>query len=212
MLLAFVQPADDQDARQPEGAAGISTRARRPDPDAPWRDDAPRELLAGLSIDYRDPGVEDATLAKDYPCAHLRPLGDHATTANERVIADHHGCSLGRLQPAADPDSSGEVDAGPDLGTAPYRRPGVDHRPGPDVRADVDVAGHHHCAPADEAAPPGRGPGYHPYPGLLEAVLEREAVGVLEGPELGDLDRRNLEEQQDRPLQPLVDSDFRTFR
>src|ERR1700678_3789717 len=129
--FALVQPPHHEDARQPEGAAGIGPWPRRPDTHAPRRDHSARKLFAGLRIDHRYPGVQDAPLAEDSARPHPGPLGDHATTAYESVVGDHNGSGLRRLEHAADPYPSGEVDTGTDLGAATDGRPSVGHGPPP---------------------------------------------------------------------------------
>ena len=137
------------------------------------------------------------------PGAHAGALHDHATTADESVVLDHHRSRLSGLEHSSDADAAGQVHVAADLGAGSDGGPGVDEGAGIDVPADVDVAWH-----ADHARSeirPEADDGARHRPDAVEAGLERHPVVVGEVAGARSRHRKGLEGQQDCALGPLVD-------
>src|SRR5438045_2581490 len=90
LALALFDSAQNEEARQTELAALELALSRRLHAEAPGRDHAAAQLLAGLRVDHRDTGVEQAGLAEHAPPAHARPLRDHAAAPDQAVVLDDH--------------------------------------------------------------------------------------------------------------------------
>ena len=169
---------------------------------------ASRDLLSRLCIDDRDRRVEDRPCAQHGTSADASSFDHHRATPDERLVFDHHRPGVGRLEDAADADTSCQVDVGADLCAGADRGPGVDHRPLPHAGADVHVAGHEHRTGCQVRTPAGARPRDDPHARSLVAPLERNLVGELKGAQIDGLHRPDLEQEQDGVLEPLVDDDL----
>ena len=156
-------------------------------------------------VDDRGRCCEDDVGAQDRSRADEHSFGDDRAGPDEAVVFDDDGSGVDRLQHASDAGAAGKVDPSADLGARADRGPGVDHGVRPHPGADVDVARHLDHARGEEAAVAGHTGWHHARTHLLEAVLERDLVAVLEWTDVDGLRATQSKVEQDRLLPPLVD-------
>ena len=162
--------------------------------------------LRAARIDHgRVPGEHHAR-PEDRAAPDVNALHHDAPRPDEGVVLDHDRDRLERLEDAADPDPSREVNVRTDLRARSDRHPCVDHRSAPDVRPDVHVARHQHDPRLQVRTETDRRRRDDADALLLVAVLERKLVVVLERARLGRLEPAHPEVQQHGLLRPGVDA------
>src|SRR5690606_34479054 len=73
---------------------------------------------------------------------------NNTAAAYKATVFDNDRAGLQRLQHTTDTYSSAQVHPLTDLGTTPYRGPGIDHSSFVYISADIDIGGHqHHILP-----------------------------------------------------------------
>src|SRR5215472_13589117 len=204
------QPPEHEHARHAEVAAGEAAGPGAADADRPRGRLSPGEFRAGRDVDDVRGRGQHGARAELCAGPHPGAVHHHGPGADERLVLDHHGHRVRRLQHAANADSAGEVDIPADLGAGPDGGPGVHHRALLYPCADVDERGHEHHAGREVAAPAGDRAGHHPDP--VQAGFQRHPVVVLKVPGLRPLHRQQPERQHDGVLGPLVHADLAGHR
>src|SRR6188472_2703092 len=204
-VVRLLAPTDDERARELVRPGREVLGAGAGYDDGPGRHLAAvlDRLGAGDVDDGHGRGQRDVR-RQDGALADPDALRDDATCPEERSVLDDHRSGLRRLEYAADPHTTCEVNVRADLRARSDRGPGVDHRPRADPGADVDIARHQDDALREERAVARHSRRNDPDAEGGVDTLERDLVEVLDAAHVHRLDLAQAEVEKDCLLRPFV--------